>query len=173
MKIPKLNLILIAVGVLALPIAYTFEINYFNRTLHAAKLVVIAIVIGAIIGTWLGYRLQKGITDVVGKMRMYAVCVIGTILLMPLLLSWSNRVLSFHAVQQVPVEFVEESPRYASRFGVAAGERAQVNYYIIFFYKDQDLLNIHTTKPLFPDATRGDTVSLPIKKGLWFDVVQP
>lgn len=173
MKVPKLNLILIAVGLFALPICYTFEINYFNLTLHAAKLVVIAIIIGAIVGILLGYRLQKNVTDVVGKMRVYAVCIIGAVLLMPLLLSWSNRFLSFHAVQQVPVEFVEESPRYSSRFGVSAGGRAQADSYITFFYKDQDLLNIHTTNPLFPDATRGDTVILPIKKGLWFDVVQP
>ncbi|MFN7119590.1 MAG: hypothetical protein ACK4TA_22530 [Saprospiraceae bacterium] len=175
MNSPPFKLVLVALGFLALPILYSVEIQYFNRTLHAGKLTLIAAIIGAIIGIGLGYWLQKQATDVVGSMRIYALCTIGCTLAMPLLVSLSNRLLHFHPVQNVPVEFVESSPRYSSRFGAASSEAVQPDNYITFFYKEQELLNIHTREALFPAAERGDTVTLPIQKGLWgFEiVVQP
>jgi len=78
---------------------------------------------------------------------------------------------SVHPTRKVPVEFVEESARYAGRFG--AGETATANTYFTFFYKNQKLFKIQTRQPVFPGAKRGDIVELPLKRGLWgFDVVQ-
>lgn len=169
----KWKIALIVLAFVALPVLYTLEVDPLNRTLHGGRMVAIALVLGIVVGVLLGYRFQKMTNDAVGKIRSYAVSIILAALIFPLFVSLSNRLLSFRAVQNVQVEFVEESPRYSSRFGAANGAVA-ANAYLTFFYKDQDLLRIQTRQSRFSGAKRGDLVILPIKKGLWgFDIVQP
>lgn len=162
---------LIAIVVITIPVLYTLEVNPLNRTLHAGRMMAISLVIGLVIGTLLGYHFQKAATEVVGRIRTYAVCIILSTLVLPLLVSLSNRLLSFQSTERVEVEFIEESPRYSSRFG--AYEAAQANSYLTFFYKAEQLHRIQTPQSIFPNAQRGDQVKLPIKKGLWgFEIVQ-
>ncbi len=171
----KWQIIAFVLAFITLPFLYALEMQHWNRVLHAGRLLSIAAVIGLMVGILIGFQFQKKETEAVGRIRAYAVSIVLAVIVCPLLASWSNRLLSFHAVQEVPVEFVEESARYSSRFGASSGESAQTNFYITFFYKEQELLNIHTQESLFPNAERGDTVVLPIKKGLWGIemVVQP
>lgn len=166
------KILLGALAFIALPVLYAIEFGYLNRTFYAGRMMMIAVIAGLCIGVLLGFRFQKSALDAVGRMRTFAVCIVVPVLTLPLLTSLSNRLLSFHPVQKVQVEFVEESPRYSSRFGAASSEAAQANSYFTFFYKDQELLKIQTRQSLFPEAQRGDTVILPIKKGLWgFEIV--
>lgn len=166
MNIQTRKLILIALAFVAIPVLYTFEISHLNQTLHAGQMMMIALVIGLVIGIVLGYRLQKNSTDTVERMRTYAACIILSALTLPLLVSLSNRLLSFRPTQRVQVEFVEESPRFSNRFG-AFENAIQPTSYFTFFYKNSELLKIQTSESLFPDAKRGDLVTLPLKRGLW------
>ena len=161
------KIIVVILALLGLPFLYAIEIEYLNRTLHAGRMMMVALIIGLGIGTFLGYRFQKTATDSVGRIRTYAVSIVLSGLVLPLLVGLSNRLLSFYPVQAVRVEFVEESPRYSNRFGILPDERVQANAYFTFFYKDQSLYKIQTRQSLLPDAQRGDTVTLPMKKGLW------
>jgi len=168
----KIKLLLLFIGFFAVPILYTFEFEHFNRTLHVSTLAMIALLIGAAVGIGLGYRWQKTAEDFVGRIRIYAACIISAMLIMPLLASLSNRLLAFRPAQTIQVEFVEESPRYSSRFGVANDKAATASSCITFFYKESELLRIQTRESYFPNAQRGDMVDLPIKKGLWgFEVI--
>ncbi len=162
---------LIAIVVITIPVLYTLEVNPLNRTLHADRMMAISLVIGLAIGILLGYYFQKAATEIVGRIRTYAVCIMLSVLVLPLLVSLSNRLLSFQAVENIPIEFIEESPRYSSRFG--AYEAAQADSYVTFFYKAEQLHRIQTPQSIFPNAQRGDQMNLPIKKGLWgFEIVQ-
>ena len=162
---------LIAIAVITIPVFYTLEVNPLNRTLHAGRMMAISLIIGLAIGILLGYYFQKTATEIVERIRTYAVCIMLSALVLPLLVSLSNRLLSFQAVENIPIEFVEESPRYSSRFG--AYEAAQADSYVTFFYKAEQLHRIQTPQSIFPNAQRGDQGKLPIKKGLWgFEIVQ-
>lgn len=171
MKAQSLKLVLLAVVFFAIPVLYAFEINYLNRTLHARQLLLTALVIGWAIGSALGFWWQKKESDSVGKIRIFAACLLLSALVLPLGASMSNRLLSFQAVHVVQVEFVEESPRFSSRFGV--GENAfQPTSYLTFFYLGDELLKIQTSESLFPNAKRGDLLALSLKKGFWgFELV--
>lgn len=162
----KVTLILIVLSFVALPVGYTFEIDDFNRTLHGGRLAQIAFFIGLIGGAGLGFWLQKKVTDTVGRMRILATCIILSVLFMPLLASLSNRLLRFQKPQPASVEFVEESPRFANRFGLSEN-MVEPSSYLTFFYKDTELYKIQTPNALFPNAKRGDIVILPIQKGFW------
>lgn len=152
---------------LTMPVLFIIEIKYLNRTLYARQMLLSAMMIGLVLGIVLGYRFQKKMDEAVVRMRTFAVSIVLGVILLPLLASLSNRLFGLYPIQNVPVELVEVSPRYSSRFGISPQEKVTPHYYITFFYKDQKLLNIHTQVPLFPNAERGDTVTLPIKKGLW------
>lgn len=166
MNAERLKLLLLAVVLVAIPALYTFEINYLNRTLHAGRMMTVAFLIGLTIGILVGYRLQRKLADAVAKMRTYAACIILSALTLPLFVSLSNRLLSFRSTQRIQVEFVEESPRFANRFG-AFENAIQPTSYSTFFYKNSELLKIQTSESLFPSAKRGDLVILPLKKGRW------
>lgn len=158
----------IGIGIIAIFAVYTFEFQYFNRTLHMRTLAVLAMIVGAGAGAGVAFRLQRLATDWLERVQIFVGCIFAAIILMPLLASLSNRLLSFRATKNIAVEFVEEEPYYGSRFGIRSADgQAKPSHYRSFIYRDRDLLKIQTRNALFPDASRGDTVLLPIKKGRW------
>lgn len=157
----------ITIGIIATFFLYAFEFQYFNRTFHMQALAIWAIVLGIIVGAVAAFRLQKHTDNRLERIQIFIACIVIAIMLFPLLASLSNRLLSPRSAEQVTVEFVEEKPYYGSRFGFSESGQVEPTYYRSFVYRDEDLLEIQTEQQLFPGASRGDTVQLPVKKGLW------
>jgi len=157
----------ITIGIIATFFLYAFEFQYFNRTFHMQALATWAIALGVIVGVLVAIRLQKGADNRLERIQVFIACIVIAVMLFPLLASLSNRLLSPQSVESVLVEFVEEKPYYGSRFGFGESGQMEPTYYRSFVYRDEDLLEIQTEQPLFSGASRGDTVQLPVKKGLW------
>lgn len=153
--------------IIFLIVLYVFEFSHFNRTLNARRLVVGSLLVGVILGVILGRRFQDSGEDMTEKIQIYVFFIFICGLFMPLFGSLANRLLSFSAATPVPVEFVEEKPFYSSLYGMLRGERARTTGYYLFFYKDQRLHRIENKQPMFPNAQQGDTVAVPVKRGLF------
>lgn len=155
-------------------VLYALEFRYFNLTLQVRSLVLWSVAAGVVLGAFLGYRYQRKTREQVEKIQIYAFFILLSAVFMPLLGSLSNRLLSLSEIAPVPVEFLQEEARYADRFGITKGDTVRPNEYFLFFYKDGDIHRIKTTTPEFSGKERGDTILLPIRKGLWgYEIVRP
>ncbi|MBK7872979.1 MAG: hypothetical protein IPJ74_21070 [Saprospiraceae bacterium] len=157
----------IAFGLVGLIVLYVMEFKYFNRTFQANIMTLWSIVIGIIIGILLSRRFIKSADDFVDRIRIVLLCTVGIAIFMPLFTSLSNRLFSFYDIKMIPVEFVESEAYVGSRFGVLNNEKVEPTGYRTFIYRDTKLLKILTEEALFPDAQRGDSVQLSVKKGFW------
>ena len=61
---------------------------------------------------------------------------------MPLFASLSNRLLDFKPLELREVEFFEEVPFYASRYGIMEGEQIKPSGYYSFFFHEARLERI-------------------------------
>lgn len=158
----------LGVTFILLIVLYVFEFKYFNLALGIKPLILGALLFGLLLGLFLGYRFRKSGTDLTERVQIYVFFVFLCVIFMPLFASLSNRLLSFNAIHQEEVEFVEQNASYSSRMGVIKGEHIKPNNYHSFFYRDNQLYRVKTKSPLFsPDQERGDRVSISVQKGLW------
>ncbi len=163
--------ILLTFGIIGTMALYALEVQYFGRTFHVKQLIINALIVSLIIGAGLAWYLQRRVKDPLERVQLYLACILSAAFVLPLLAGLSNRFLSLHPLRSVPVEFVETAPRYSNRFGLIDGTKEATSHRT-FFYYDEHLRQIQTRQPLFPEAQRGDTVVLKIKKGLWgYDIV--
>lgn len=157
---------------LLLIILYVFEFPYFSNTFEVQKMVIFAMILGAAFGAFLGYRYQYIAKDSVERFQVYTTFVVLSLIFMPLLVSLSNRLLSFQPIRQEQIEVFQVEARLSERFGVLKDDTVQPNSYYIFFIRDGNLERIKTDQVIFANKEKGDMIQLPIKKGLWgYEVV--
>lgn len=148
-------------------VLYVKEFYYFNRTFALGRMVGIAMVVGLLVG-WLIYlRMRRFAEDGVDRMRVFAFCVIPTILFMPLIASLSNRLLSSGEGVETPVSFVSQEPFLSDRGGLIKGEKIQPSGCRLFFYEGEKLHRIINNQCNYGQQHRGDTIVLELHKGLW------
>ena len=161
--------VLLVIGLIVL---YVFEFRFFDRTLEFNRLFVGSMLLGGVAGFLLGYRFRGAGRELIEKVQLYVFFIVLCALFAPLFGSLSNRLLSWRGTRDVSVEFVNEEPRFASPYGVIIDEPLEANRYYLFFYKDGVLYRIKTDTLHYPDLESGDTIVLPMRRGLWgFDVV--
>ena len=154
---------------LGVVVLYALEIKYFNNTFEIGQLAKRAILVGAVLGGLAcGVMIRRNPEmELLLKFQLSTGILILAMLLMPLVASLTNRLLSFKSFQEVPVEVVKIEGFYSSRFGFEEGVMPEPDGYHIFFLHNGVLQRLkHKTNP-FPTAKEGDQVNLPMKKGFW------
>ena len=164
---PRITGLIATALILGLVVLYVLEFRYFNRTLGFGRLLWWSLPVGAAVGAALGYRFRKQGGDRLERVQLYVLFIVLCTLFAPLFASLSNRLLSPRAARSVSVEFAGVEPRFSSRFGVMEEEKPAANQFYLFFYYDGQLHRIRTDSLRFPEAERGDTVQLMLKRGLW------
>jgi hypothetical protein len=89
-----------------------------------------------------------------------------SLLVIPLLLSWSNRMLSPPATP-TNITIESELARFGDRFGNVKNKTTTPTTYVLFFVLDQELYRVSAKEAFFPGAEAGDQVLLNIVKGRW------
>lgn len=170
---PTKNIILYTLLFFAVVTLYAAEFRFFNLYLERTRFITIALGGGLLLGIILAWFLHRRWgDDRLDRLRGSIGIAFAVLFFFPLLFSLTNRWLSFRAPTTLPVEWVEEEPRYSSRFGLQAGEQVKPSSYHWFFYWQDRLYRISSPRSRYADAGRGETVPLPIKQGLWgFDWV--
>lgn len=166
--VPRKDFRKIIIGILAFIlgiILYTLEIRHFNNTFEVKNLLIFGAILGLLVGLFLGYKMSHFGKESIEVFQIYFIITILSIIFMPLLVSLSNRWLSFHSTTIEKVEFVESNAYFASRFG-NAGE-PEIDGYHTFFIRKGKLERIDSKKAIFPNAKKREMVDLPVKKGLW------
>ncbi len=156
-------------GIFLVIVIYALEVKYFNNTFGVGSLVRRAVVVGALLGVVLGFLLTRNKPDMelLLKFQLWVAVIIGCIVIMPLLASLSNRLLSFQPAQPIPVELVRVEGFYANRFGLPEGQAPSADGYYVFFIKDNQLERLKYAAHPFPGAQAGEVVDIPVKTGLW------
>jgi hypothetical protein len=168
----RLTYTLAGLAMLGLVVVYALEFAWFNRTLDMSRLAFYSMGVGGCTGLALGHyaaRREHGLTE---KIQIYIFFGLSCTIFGPLAGSLSNRLLSPPG-KPIPVEFVSQSARYASRSGPIAGEKPAPNAFEIEFYYRQEIRQITSLAPYPNTLERGDTVLVNIKPGLWgYEVIQ-
>ncbi|MDX2136269.1 MAG: hypothetical protein SFV52_15910 [Saprospiraceae bacterium] len=147
-------------------VLYVREFDYFSNTIHAGRLVAGALVAGVCLsaGLLLAYRerfqpWEKHLPEAL--LIFFAIT-----LVMPLVFSLLNR--SYGTVQYESFQFLEEKPYYASAYGALKGERIEPSGYFLLVKNDKGGTHRfrYQQQAYFPLSRAGDTISLPMHKGL-------
>jgi len=144
-----------------------FEMKRFSNTFNVHRLIFWAIGLGIIIGVLLARKFKKEKADQLETVQMHIFTIVLSIIALPFIISFTNRVLTFHPIQEELVEFVEEDPFISSRFGITDKADIEPEGVHLFFIRNYELERVKARKPVFPTAKKGDKVSLPIRTGLW------
>ena len=163
-KLPWLLGLLLMLGLI---VVYVFEFYYFQRTFSLSRLLLPGALAGVLTGVVLGWRFSRMAEDAVDRIQIYLFWTFLTTVFFPLLVSLGNRLLSPHPVVWESVAFFEEKPYVSDRFGVLKDEKVKASGYYLFFFRNGELERIDNIHPLAPAPERGDTILIPVRKGLF------
>jgi hypothetical protein len=167
----KQNAILIALLLLLFLASFAFELprimNYLQVKSFWQWSLGIGAGLGLVAGLLLSWKKRQAGLDTVSQMQVFFSVFFGLCLIVPLLMSWVNR-MGVPLEELTPTEVIVESEqgRYASRFGDSRLEKKQANQYLLFFYRDGKLYRTKADYKFTPeDLEAGDTIPLRIAKG--------
>ena len=144
-----------------------FEFAWIENTLAAKKMIAIFAAVGAVSGIVLGHYFAKSKDDVIDRTRIYGFFLLLGLLSMPIMGSLANRLLSFSKFELREVELFAQKG-YMADLGLLEGDVQQgADGVFTFVIIDGKLERFKSKKVLFPDAKKGDQVSLKMKKGLF------
>jgi len=154
-----------ALGLFLVIILYAIEIRHFDNTLNVQTMVGLSLMLGAVVGLSLGFYLKSYAEESLEIFQIFAVITLLSIVVMPLLVSLTNRLLSFSDVEYLNAEFVDTNAFVSSRFGQLPDQ--EVDGYHTFMIIQNQLERMTTEEHPFPEAKEGTLVKVPAKKGLW------
>ncbi|MCF8244448.1 MAG: hypothetical protein K9J37_00110 [Saprospiraceae bacterium] len=159
--------VLAMLGIIAL---YVQEFQWFQNYINPRRMVFGALALGGLVGFGLSFYFQKNGEELVDKIRIWITCLIVPVLLMPLVASLTNRLFAERKVHETKVEFWEEKRHLIGRsptiYGFLEGDKKDDMGYFIFVIINGELVRVKSKTPQFPNAVQGDSVVVPIKKGL-------
>lgn len=157
-------------GVIAL---YINEFKWFQNYLHPQNMILGSLLVGVLVGVLLGFRFQKKGEELVDKIQIWTVCLVVTLLPMPLLASLTNRLFAEQKPYETQVQFWQESKHIISG-GIRMplilfqeGNKRDVVGYFIFLIIDGEMVRVESKTSRFSEINQGDTVTVPIKHGLF------
>lgn len=162
----RLSIFISVVAIFLVIVLYVLEFQWFQNSFDTKKLVVGSLLMGLAIGGFIGFAMQKYGRDWVDKAQIWMVCLVVPLLLMPLIGSITNRVFANQA-QETKVVFWGEKAFITSRFGKLEAMSADTTGFYIFIVKDGAIQRLSWPASKFPNAQRGDTIELPVRKGLF------
>jgi len=167
----KLLIFLGVLSIVGLIVLYVNELGWFHNYFYPKNMVLGSLFVGLVIGLALGFRFQKLGEELVDKAQIWTVCVILALLPMPLLASLANRLFAERHTYEVKVEFWDEKEHLIGRsptiYGFLEGEKKAELGFFIFVIMDGEMIRLKSRTPKFSHLSKGDTVSIPLRKGLF------
>lgn len=129
-------------------VLYALEIQRFREILDLRPLVIGGLLVGAVVGTELGYRLTRAVVDRDDRLPIYAACLVTSLLLFPPLATFLNRALAAEPAARLRGEVFEQSTQQVYVFlperGLLAVPLAPPPY-----FPKQTQVEIHIQRGLF------------------------
>ena len=144
---------------------YTREFPVFGNTIGVRGLLIGCLLSGALAGGALLYALRHRLMPWENHLPEVFTLLFFSILFIPLLGSLLNR--AGGQVEYQPFEFVSETPYIASNYGLLKGEKIKPSGYALHVKENGRLYRFqYKTQAYFPLTKPGETVLLPVRKGL-------
>ena len=162
----KMLIFLALLSLAGVIVLYVLEFQWFQNYLSPKKMVIGSLLLGVLIGLLLGFRFQKHGEELVDKIQIWSVCLVVSMLPMPLLASLANRLFAERETNETQVAFWDQKANLSNIYGYIKGEpKANLGYYI-FVIMDGEIVRLKSMEPRFPNAVQGDRVSVPVRRGL-------
>jgi hypothetical protein len=169
----KIHAWLFLFALLGLITAYVLEFKHFATTFEMGELAVKSIAVSLLLGLLLRWVLRAYAVDLVSNLQLWTACLLLPAFFAPFVGSLTNRLLSPHPVALNSYEFFGEKPFAASRYGFIEGEKIEPEGYYVFFLREGKLERLSSEISRFPGLESGETISIPVRKGLWgFEMVE-
>lgn len=155
---------LVFLGMLVL---YVFEFPHFDRTGNVSYLALFAGIAGVFTGSLIArnYRhVAKGPTE---TMQLYVFCIGISLMFMPLLVSLSNRLLTYHPFEEEKAFVLEVDKRITERFGILKGEKMPTEKINMTVEINNQIMRYTTVDIDSNLPKRGDTILVKTRMGLW------
>lgn len=147
-------------------VLYVREFEVFSRTLQTRSLVLGSMLAGLVLISVLVFVYRRHFQPWHRHVTELMLLGVFGVLFSPLLGSLLNRAGS--VAQQQSFEFVSETPYMTAGYGVLKGEKIQPTGYRLLVRRHGDLYRLrYRSQPYFPLSRPGDTVSLPLRRGLF------
>ncbi len=144
---------------------YTREFPVFGNTIGVRGLLAGGFLLGALAGGAAAYALRRRLTPWENHLPEVFTLLVFSTLLLPLLGSLLNR--AGGQVSHEPFEFVSEMPYISSNYGLLKGEKIKPSGYALRVKENGRLYRFqYKTQAYFPLTKPGETVLLPVRKGL-------
>ncbi len=156
--------LLIVIGLIVLTV---FEFPHFSNTLQIKRLVLISLLVGGALGGLLGWQLSRPVFDLLDKVKIILIASVFCMIFMPTLASLSNRLFSYHPLRQEAASLVKIEAYQSDRFGNYLGKDPEPTGYFTHVILQNKLFRIRSKKNIFATAQDGDTLTIPLRKGLW------
>lgn len=150
----------------ALAWLYTREFRIFSNTIEIGKLALGSIIAGLLLAVGVLYRFRERLTPWERHLPEVFFCLLMFPLFAPLFGSLLNRAVGKTEYQ--PFEFIAETPFYASNYGVLKGEEVeQTGWFLTVRENGASHRFKYKTQAYYPLTKPGDTILLPVQKGLF------
>ena len=144
---------------------YVREFQFFSNTIDVQWLIVRSLLLAFVLAAGVVWRYRARFSPWERHLPEALFILILGPLFAPLAASLLNRSTSAYAYQSF--EFIAERPYYASNFGLLKGEKpSPLGYFLTVREHDKGYRFRYKKQVYFPLTQPGDTIMLPIKKGL-------
>ena len=145
---------------------YTREFSVLYNTIGGKMLVGVAMPAGLVIAGGILWRRRDRFTPWERHLPEVLFILLFCVLFAPLFASLLNR--SLGTTQYQSFLFISESPYLASNYGVLKGEKIKPTGYYLTVAEDGRALKFkYSSQPFYPITRPGDTILLPVRKGLF------
>lgn len=161
-----IKMISLTILVFIMIIVYVFQFDHFDKILDIRKWLILS----GLTGIGVGYLIGKKNADKEGEayeqMRIYMICIVLSVVFMPLVMSLINRYGDFKAPQFEQVELLGLKPQVDQPFGHLKGEQPKITHYESAVLLGNKIYNFSTKVNPFSQNAPGDVIQLPVQSGL-------
>lgn len=163
----KLRAWLAVLLLLLLVASYVLEIQWFENTFGAGRLIVGSLATGLAAGSCTAFFLQKKARGRLSKIQLWVALLLLPTLFAPLVGCRLNRGLSSGKLHFREFQFLEEKPFSRGIYGIVRGETVKTEGYFIFLQDETQVHKLRSKTPQFLGTQRGETVKIPVRTGLF------
>ncbi|MFT5168782.1 MAG: hypothetical protein ACI8P3_004027 [Saprospiraceae bacterium] len=157
---------LAALLIISAIILYVTQFDHFGKMLNTKYFLILSVVLGIFTGTLIGRRYAATEKEAYEQMRIYVICIMMSVVFMPLLVGLANRFLDFRAPQTKAVQLLDFQARVDQPFGHLKGEKVEVTQYNTVILLDEKIIKFSSKTSPFSKDNLGEIIEIPVRQGL-------
>jgi hypothetical protein len=151
--------------ILIMSIGYVGVFKLLGQVLEFSFFWILSLLLGVLSGGLLGYYFAREEFELFERMRIYVICLVVGLVLLPLMVFTVNRHLDFAKPQMKDATLELLKPNYGQPFGYVKGEEVEVKSYKIILNMDGRIVEFFVETNPYPHQQKGGKVLVPVYAG--------